>query len=164
MATASVSWALHASSSRANCSFLSTRTCAYIDPSNSCPNYSKSQGLLLYILIKISYPYIFGVLVRRLGQPASSSSDVCVCRIEGIKSLFRKDVVPKHGPPTPVIHGALHFRVCGRKHIRILCRRTRRHWPYVRLLSRSRFWSPTSGGLVGRIPGYSPDTPLPARM
>ena len=131
LATASVNWALHASSSRANCSFLSTRTCAYIDPSNSCPNYSKSQGLLLYILIKFSYPYVFGILVCRLGKPASSCSDIRVHRIEGIKSLFGKDVVSEHGPPVPVIHGALHFRVRSRTHIRILRRGAMWCWPRV---------------------------------
>ena len=163
LASASISWALHASRSRANCSFLSTRTCAYIDPSNSCPNYSKSQGLLLYILIKISYPYVFGILVCRLGKPASSSLDICVRRIEGIKSLFGKDVVPKHGPSAPVIHGTLHFGVRGRTHIRILCRRTMRYWPRVRLRPQSRFWNPAGGGVIGGIPGYSPAAPLPAR-
>ena len=162
-ATASISWALHASSSRANCSFLSTRTCAYIDPSNSCPNYSKSQGLLLYILIKISYPYVFGILVCRLGKPASSSSDICVRRTEGTKRLFEKDVVPEHGPPAPVIHGALHFGVRGRTHIRILRWGAMRCWPRVRLRPRSRFWNPTSGGVIGGVSGYSPVIPLPAR-
>ena len=139
MATISHNWALQASSSRANCSFLSTRTCGYIDPSNSCPNYSKSQGLLLGILIKISYPYVFGILACRLGKPTSSSSDICVRRIEGIKSLFGKDVVPEHGPLAPVIHGALHFGVRGRTHIRILRRWAMRCWPRVRLRSRSQF-------------------------
>ena len=115
------------------------------------------------MLIKFSYPYIFGILVRRSGKPALSSSDVCVSRIEGIKCLFGKDVVPKHGPPAPVIHGALHFGVRGRTHIRILCRRTMRYWPRVRLRPRSRFWNLASGGMIGGIPGYSPAAPLPAR-
>ena len=115
------------------------------------------------MLIKISYPYIFGILVRHSGKPALRSSDVCVSRIEGIKCLFGKDVVPKHGPPAPVIHGAIHFGVCGRKHIRILYLRTRQNWPRVRLRPRSRFWNPAGGGVIGGIPGYSPAIPLPAR-
>lgn len=115
------------------------------------------------MLIKISYPYIFGILVRRLGKPALSYSDICIPRIEGIKCLFEKDVVSKHGPPTPVIHGALHFGVRSRQHIRILCRRTMWNWPRVRLRPRSRFWNPTGGGVIGGIPGYSPAAPLPAR-
>ena len=163
MATASVSWALHASSSRANCSFLSTRTCEYIDPSNSCPNYSKSLGLLLYILIKISYPYVFGILVCRLGKPASSSSDIRVRRIEGIKSLFGKDVVPEHGPPAPMIHGALHFGVRGRTHICILRQGAMWCWPRVCLRPRSWYWNTARGGVIGGVPGYSPVIPLPAR-
>ena len=98
------------------------------------------------------------------GKSALSSSDVCVSRIESIKCLFGKDVVVKHGPSTPVMHGALYFRICGREHIYVLCRRTMRRRPYVRLLSRSWSWSPTGGGVVSRISGYSPDTPLPAKM
>ena len=115
------------------------------------------------MLIKFSYPYIFGILVRRPGKPAFSSSDVCVSRIESIKCLFRKDVVAKYGPSASVIHGALYFRIHGGEHIRILCRRTMRHQPHVHLLSRSRFWNPAGGGVIGSIPGYSPATPLPAR-
>ena len=118
---------------------------------------------MLYMLIKISYPYVFAILVCRLGKPASSSSDIRVRQIEGIKSLFRKDVVPKHGPSAPVIHGALYFGVCGREHIHVPCRRTMRHRPRVRLRSRSRLWNPASGGVIGGIHGYSPATPLPAR-
>ena len=115
------------------------------------------------MLIKFSYPYIFGILVRRMGKPALSSSDVCVSRIESIKCLFGKDVGVKYGPSAPVIHGALYFGIRGREHICVLCRRTMRHRPHVRLLSRSRFWNPAGGGVIGRIPGYSPATPLPAR-
>ena len=122
-----------------------------------------SQGLLLYFLIKLSYSYIFGVLVRRLGKPASRSSDVCVCRIEGIKSLFRKDVVPKHGPPAPVVHGTLHFGVRGQTHIRTLRWRAMRCWPCIHLRPRSRYWNLASGGVVGGVSGYSPVIPLPAR-
>ena len=115
------------------------------------------------MLIKFSYPYIFGILVRRSGKPALSSSDVCVSRIESIKCLFGKDVVAKYGPSAPVIHGALYFGIRGGEHIRILCQRTIRHRPRVRLLSRSRFWNPAGGGVIGRISGYSPATPLSAR-
>ena len=115
------------------------------------------------MLIKFSYPYIFGILVRRSGKPALSSSDVCVSRIESIKCLFGKDVVAKYGPSAPVIHGALYFGIHGREHIYVLCRRTMRHRPHVRLLSRSRFWNPAGGGVIGRISGYSPATPLSAR-
>ena len=115
------------------------------------------------MLIKFSYPYVFGILVRRTGKPSLSSSNVCVSRIESIKCLFRKDVVVKYGPSAPVIHGALYFGIRGGEHIRVLCRRTMRHRPHVRLLSRSRFWNPTGGGVIGGIPGYSLATPLPAR-
>ena len=115
------------------------------------------------MLIKFSYPYIFGILVRCSGKPALSSSEVCVSQIEGIKCLFGKDVVPKHGPSAPVIHGALYFGVCGQEHVRLLCRRTMRHRPGFRFRSRSRFWNLASGGVIGRIPGYSPAIPLPAR-
>ena len=115
------------------------------------------------MLIKFSYPYIFGILVRRSGKSALSSTDVCVSRNESIKCLFGKDVVMKYGPSAPVIHGTLYFRTCGREHIRILCRRTIRHWPRIRLLSRNRFWNPAGGGVIGRISGYSPATPLSAR-
>ena len=127
------------------------------------PTIPSLRGYCYTCLSKISYLYIFGILVRRLGKPASSSSDVRVRRIEGIKSLFGKDVVPKHGPPAPVIHGTLHFGVRGRTHIRILCRRTMRYWPRVRLRPRSRFWNPAGGGVMGGVPGYSPAAPLPAR-
>ena len=115
------------------------------------------------MLIKLSYPYIFGILDCRPGEPALSSSDVCISQIESIKCLFGKYVVAKHGPSTPVIHGALYFGIRGREHICVLCCRTTRHRPHVRLLPRSRFWNPASGGVIGRIPGYSPATPLPAR-
>ena len=115
------------------------------------------------MLIKFSYPYIFGILVRRSGKPALSSSDVCVSRIESIKCLFGKDVVAKYGPSAPVIHGALYFGIRGGEHIRILCRRTIRHRPRIGLLSRSRFWNPAGGGVTGRISGYSPATPLSTR-
>ena len=118
---------------------------------------------MLYMLIKISYLYIFGILVRRSGKPALSCSNVCIPRIEGIKCLFGKDVVEKHDPSMPVMHGALYFGVRGREHIRVLCRRTMRHRPRIRLRSRSRFLNPAGGGVIGRIPGYSPATPLPAR-
>ena len=63
------------------------------------------------MLIKFSYPYIFGILVRRSGKPALSNSDVCVSRIESIKCLLGKDVVAKYGPSAPVIHGALYFGI-----------------------------------------------------
>ena len=115
------------------------------------------------MLIKFSYPYIFRILVRRSGEPALGSSDVCVSRIESIKCLFGKDVVAKYGPSAPVIHGTLYFGIRGGEHIRILCRRTIRHRPRIRLLSRSRFWYPANGGVIGRISGYSPATPLSAR-
>ena len=61
------------------------------------------------MLIKFSYPYIFGILVRRSGKSALTSSDVCISRIESIKCLFGKDVVVKYGPSALVIHGALYF-------------------------------------------------------
>ena len=123
-----------------------------------------SQGLLLYMLIKLSYPYIFGILDCCPGESALSSSDVCVSRIKSIKCLFGKDVVAKHGLWTSMIHGALYLRIGGGEHICVLCRRTMRRQPYIRLLSQSWSWSPTGGGVVGRISGYSPDTPLPAKM
>ena len=115
------------------------------------------------MLIKLSYPYIFGILVRCSGKPALSSSDVCVSRIKSIKCLFGKDVVAKHGPSVSVIHGALYFGVCGQEHVRLLCRRTMRHRPGFRFRSRSRFWNSAGGGMIGRISGYSPATPLSAR-
>ena len=109
---------------------------------------------------KFSYPYIFGILVRRSGKPALSSSDVCGSRTESIKCLFGKDVVVKYGPSAPVIHDALYFGIRGGEHICTLCRRTMRHRPRVRLFSRSRFWNPAGGGVIGRISGYSLATPL----
>ena len=115
------------------------------------------------MLIKFSYPYIFGILVRRPGKPSLRSSDVCVPRNESIKCLFGKDVVPKYGSSASVIHGALYFGIRGGEHVRVLYRRTMRHRPHVRLLSRSRFWNPAGGGMIGGILGYSPATPLPAR-
>ena len=115
------------------------------------------------MLIKFSYPYIFGILVRRPGKPALSSSDVCVSRIESIKCLFGKDVVVKYGPSASMIHGTLYFGIRGGEHICILCRRTIRHRPRVRFLPRSRSWNPAGGGVIGRISGYSPATPLSAR-
>ena len=130
----------------------------------SCSNRFKSQGLLLYMLIKFSYPYIFGILVHRLGKPALSSSDVCVSRIESIKWLFGKDAIAKYDPSAPVIHGTLYFGIRGREHICILCRRTIQHRPRIGLLSRSRFWNPAGGGMIVRIPGYSSATPLFARI
>ena len=99
------------------------------------PTIRSLRGYFYTYLSKISYPYIFGILVHRSGKPALSCSDVCIPRIEGIKCLFGKDVVPNHGPPAPVIHGALHFGVRGRKHIRVLCWRTIRYRPRVRLRS-----------------------------
>ena len=44
--------------------------------------------------IKLSYPYIFGILVHRPGKPALSSPDVCVSRIESIKCLLIRDDTP----------------------------------------------------------------------
>ena len=116
------------------------------------------------MLIKLSYPYIFGILDCRPSESALSSSDVCDSRIEGIKCLLGKDVVAKHGPSTLMIHGTLYLRIDGGEHVCVLCRRTMRRRPYVRLLSRSWSWSPTGGGMVGRISGYCPDIPLPAKM
>ena len=115
------------------------------------------------MLTKFSYPYIVGILVRRLGEPALSSLDVCVSRIESIKCLFGKDVIAKYDPSTPMIHGTLYFGIRGGEHIRILSRRTIRHRPRIGLHSRSRFWNPAGGGVIGRISGYSPVTPLSAR-
>jgi len=91
----------------------------------------------IYMLIKLSYPYIFGILDYRSSESGLSRSDVCVSRIEGIKCLFRKDVVAKHDPSTLMIHGALYLRIGGGKHVYVLSRRTMRHRPYIRLLSRS---------------------------
>ena len=116
------------------------------------------------MLIKFSYPYILCILVHRSDKSILSSSDVCISQIEGIKCLFGKDVVAKYDPSAPVIHGTLYFGICGREHIHILCRRTIQHRPCVRLVSRIRFWNPAGGGVVGRISGYSPDIPLPAKM
>ena len=115
------------------------------------------------MLIKFSYPYILGILVHRPGKPALSSSDVCVSRIESIKCLFRKDVVLEHGPPAPVIHGALHFGVRGRTHIRILRRGATRCWPRVCLRSRSRFWNLAGGGVISNLSGYCPASVFPTR-
>ena len=115
------------------------------------------------MLIKFPYPYIFFIPGRRSGEPALSSSDVCISRIESIKCLFRKDAIAKYGSSASVIHGTLYFRICGGEHIHILCRRTIRHRTRVCLLSQSRFWNPPGGGLIGRISGYSPATPLSAR-
>ena len=115
------------------------------------------------MLIKFSYPYIFCILVRRSGEPALGSLDVCVSRIESIECLFEKDAIAKYGPSAPVIHGTLYFGICGGEHICILCQRTIQRQPRVGLLSRSRFWNPAGGGVTGRIFGYSPATTLSAR-
>ena len=115
------------------------------------------------MLIKFPNPHIFCILVRRSGEPALSSSDVCVSQIESIKCLFRKDAIAKYGQSAPVIHGTLYFGIRGGEHIRILCRRTIRHRPRIGLLSQSRFWNPAGRGVTGRIFGYSPATPLSAR-
>ena len=72
------------------------------------------------MLIKLSYPYIFGILDYRPSESALSSSDVCVSRIESIKCLFGKDVVAKHGPSALVIHGTLYFGIRGRAYLRPL--------------------------------------------
>ena len=113
--------------------------------------------------IKLSYPYIFPILVRRSGESVLGSSDVCVSRIESIKCLFGKDAIAKYGPSAPVIHSTLYFGISGGEHIRILCRRTIRHRPRIGLLSRSRFWNPAGRGVTGRISGYIPATPFSAR-
>ena len=114
------------------------------------------------MLIKLPYPYIFCILVRCSGEPALSSSDVCQSRIEIIKCLFEKDAIAKYGPSALVIHGTLYFGICGGEHICILCWRTIRHRPRIGLLSQSRFWNPAGGGVIGRISGYIPATPLSA--
>ena len=116
------------------------------------------------MLIKFSYPYIFGILVHRSGEPTLSSSDVCVSRIESIKCLFGKDAIAKYGSSALVIHGTLYFGIRGGEHICILCRRTTRHWPHVHFLSQSRSWNPAGGSVIGRISGHSPATPLSARI
>ena len=115
------------------------------------------------MLIKFSYPYIFRILVRHSGESVLGSSDVCVSRIEGIECLFGKDTIAKYGPSAPVIHGARNFGICGGEPICILCRRTIWHRPRVRFLSRSQSWNPAGRGVIGRISGYSPATPLSAR-
>ena len=115
------------------------------------------------MLIKFSYPYIFGILVRRSGKPAMSSSDICVCRIEGVKCLFGKDVVPKHGPLAPVIHGTLHFGIHNGERVCILCRRIIRRLPRVRVRLDVRPWSPTGGGVIGNLSGYSLASVFPTR-
>ena len=117
--------------------------------------FQVSGATTTYMIIKLSYPYIFGILDCRSSKSALSSSDVCVSGIQGIKRLFGKDVVAKHGPSPPMIHGALYLRIGGREHICVFCWRTMRRRPYVRLLSRSWSWSPTGGGVVGRISRYS---------
>ena len=127
------------------------------------PTVSSLRGYCYTCLSKISYPYIFGILVRRSGKPSLSSSDVCISRIESIKCLFGKDAIAKYGASAPVIHGTLNFGICGGEHIRILCRRTIRCRPRVGLLSRSRFWNPAGRGVTGRISVYSPANPLSAR-
>lgn len=116
------------------------------------------------MLIKFPYPYIFCILVGRSGESALSSPNICVSRIKSVKFLFGKDVIPKYGPSAPVIHGTLHFGICGGEHIRILCRRTIRQRPRIGLLSRSRFGNPAGRGVIGRFPGYSPAAPLSARI
>ena len=115
------------------------------------------------MLIKFPYPYIFCILVCRSGESALRSPNICVSQIKRIKCLFEKDVILKYGPSAPVIHGTLHFEICGGEHIRILCRRTIRHRPRIGLLSRSRFGNPASRGVIGRFPGYSLAAPLSAR-
>ena len=115
------------------------------------------------MLIKFPYPYIFGILVCRSGESALSSPNICVSRIESIKCLFGKDAIAKYGPLAPVIHGTLYFRIRSGEHICILCRRTMRHRPRVRLLSSSQYWNPAGRGVIGRISGYSPAIPLSAK-
>ena len=63
------------------------------------------------MLIKLSYPYIFGILDCRPSESALSGSDVCVSRIKSIKCLFGKDVITKYSLSAPVIHDTLYLRV-----------------------------------------------------
>ena len=52
------------------------------------------------------------MLVSGAGKPIPSSSDVRISRAEGIERLSSKARVAKSGPPAPMIHGTLYFRVC----------------------------------------------------
>ena len=102
------------------------------------------------------------MLVRGSGKAIPSSSDVCISRVEGIKCLFCKARVAKSGPPAPMIHGALHFRVCDGYIIRILCRRTIRPRRISPCLC-SRVWVPAVGSMTGSIPEHSPANAFPEK-
>ena len=62
----------------------------------------------------------------------------------------------KNCPATPVVHGTLHLGIGGRQPVRILCRRSVRCAPCVRLRFRTRLWSLAGGGAIGSLSGYSP--------
>ena len=55
-----------------------------------------------------------------------------------------------------MVHGTLHFRICGRQPVRILCRRSVRCAPCARLRFLARRWSLAGGGAIGNLSGCSP--------
>ena len=79
-----------------------------------------------------------------------------VSRVEGIQCLLGETSVTKNSPATPVVHGTLHLGIGGRQPVRILCRRSVRCAPCVRLRFQTRLWSLAGGGAIGNLSGYSP--------
>src|SRR3954463_10927218 len=55
-----------------------------------------------------------------------------------------------------MVHGTLHFRICGRQPVRILCRRSVWFAPSALLRFLARRWSLAGGGAIGNLSGYSP--------
>ena len=81
-----------------------------------------------------------------------------ISRIKGIQCLLGETCVTKNCPAAPVIHGTLHLGVGGGQSVGILCRRSIRRTPRVRLCFWTWLWSLASGGLIGNLSGYSPAT------
>src|SRR3954466_5933826 len=81
-------------------------------------------------------------------------------RVEGIQRLLGETSVTKNCPATPVVHGTLHLGIGGRQPVYILCRRSVRCTPRVRLRFRTRPWSLAGGGAIGNLSGYSPASAL----
>ena len=55
-----------------------------------------------------------------------------------------------------MVHGTLHFRICGRQPVRILCRRSVLCATCARLRFLARRWSLAGGGAISSLSGYSP--------
>ena len=86
--------------------------------------------------------------------------EVRISRVEGIQCLLGETSVTKNCPVTHVVHGTLHLGIGGRQPVRILCRRSVRCAPRVRLRFQTRPWSLAGGGAIGNLSGYSPASAL----